>query len=264
MISAFHLEEGDSPLLVSIPHDGQLLACGMAERMTSVARSLPDGDWHVRRLYQFAKDLEASLLVATYSRYVVDLNRPPSDASLYDGHVSTGLCPRETFAGDPIYLEGQECTEIEKRERVKSFWQPYHSVLSSELNRIRDKFGYALLWDAHSIRSEIPKLFAGTLPDLNIGTNNGTTCHSSLERKIVSIADKSSFSWVLNGRFKGGYITRTYGAPAQNMHAMQLELAQRCYMQEENLLYCEHLADQLVRVLREMLNQYMQLAKTLV
>ncbi|MCY3884625.1 MAG: N-formylglutamate deformylase [Gammaproteobacteria bacterium] len=254
---------GDSPLLVSIPHDGHLLAPGMAARMTSAARALPDSDWHVRRLYEFARTLDASFLVATYSRYVVDLNRPPSDASLYDGQVSTGLCPRETFAGDRIYVEEQDCTEIERRERVKAFWKPYHSVLDSELLRIRDKFGYALLWDAHSIRSEIPNLFIGKLPDLNIGTNNGATCHSLLERKIVSIAESSRFSWVLNGRFKGGYITRTYGTPAQKIHAMQLELSQKCYMNEDTLLYDEHSADKLIHVLKDMLKQYMQLANTL-
>lgn len=263
MTESFHFESGDAPLLVSIPHDGQLLAPGMEQRLTLAARSFPDADWHVRKLYEFAKDLGASFLVAEYSRYVVDLNRPPSDIALYDGQVSTGLCPSATFAGCPIYLKGCECTEREQELRVQSYWQPYHSRLDVELKRIRERFGYALLWDAHSIRSQIPQLFQGTLPDLNIGTHNRASCHSTLESTIVSVARKSSFSWVLNGRFKGGYITRNYGDPTTNIHAIQLEISQRCYMNEADFLYDMESANKLIYVLREMLLQYMDSAKVM-
>lgn len=263
MTVPYVLEVGDSPLLVSIPHDGHCLAPGMECRMTSAARSLPDTDWHVKRLYEFVRDLGASLLVATYSRYVVDLNRPPSDEALYEGQVSTGICPSATFAGEGIYSRGNECTEQEKRDRVRRYWQPYHESLAGELERIRDRFGYVLLWDAHSIRSEIPHLFEGTLPHLNIGTNDGTSCHEALEKTIVSIARESSFSWVLNGRFKGGHITRTYGDPTRNIHAAQLELAQGCYMNEENYQYDEYMANELVGTLREMLVQYLNIARLL-
>ena len=257
------LEVGDSPLLVSIPHDGRCLAPGMEGRMTSAAKPLPDTDWHVKRLYEFARDLGASLLVATYSRYVVDLNRPPSDAALYEGQVSTGICPSATFAGEGIYSLGNECTEQEKRDRVRRYWQPYHESLTTELERIRDRFGYVLLWDAHSIRSVISNLFEGTLPDLNIGTNTGTSCHTSLENAIVSIAQESNFSWALNGRFKGGHITRSYGDPTKNIHAVQLELAQSCYMNEENYQYHEGLASRLIATLRDMLVKYLIVAKSM-
>lgn len=263
MTDPFVLEVGDSPLLVSIPHDGRSLAPGMEQRMTSSARTLPDTDWHVRRLYEFAGNLGASFLMATHSRYVVDLNRPPTDEALYEGQVSTGVCPSATFSGDGIYLHGNECTEREKQERVRRYWQPYHACLVSELERIRGRFGYALLWDAHSIRSEIPNLLEGTLPHLNIGTNGGASCHASLENKIVSIARKSNFSWVLNGRFKGGHITRSYGDPTKNIHAAQLELAQHCYMNEESYQYDEGLANQLIDTLKEMLVQFLSVAKSL-
>lgn len=263
MTDPYELEVGDSPLLVSIPHDGHSLAPGMERRMSVLARSLPDTDWHVRRLYEFVRDLGASLLAATYSRYVVDLNRPPSDVALYQGQVSTGICPSATFAGDAIYLQGNECTEREKAERVRQYWQPYHDCLAFELDRIRDRFGYALLWDAHSIRSEIPNLFDGTLPDLNIGTNSGASCHDSFAKKIVSLAQNSDFSWALNGRFKGGYITRAYGDPSNNIHAMQLELGQSCYMNEEDFRYDERSANGLIGVLKEMLVEYLRVARSL-
>lgn len=263
MTDPYILEEGDSPLLVSIPHDGHSLTPGMEKRLTTAARSLPDTDWHVRRLYEFASELGASRLVATYSRYVVDLNRPPSDVALYTGQVSTGICPAETFAGEGIYSPGNECTKTEKQDRVQRYWKPFHNRLVAELERIRNRFGYALLWDAHSIRSEIPNLFDGTLPNLNIGTNNGASCDVSLEKAIVSIAEKSELSWVLNGRFKGGHITRTYGNPTNNIHAIQLELGQNCYMNEENYQFNEGLANQLNSTLREMLVQYLSVAKSL-
>lgn len=263
MTIPYILEVGDTPLLVSIPHDGRSLAPGMERRMTPAARPLPDTDWHVKRLYEFVRDLGASLLVATYSRYVVDLNRPPSDVALYKGQVSTGICPSRTFAGEAIYSQGDECTKQEKRDRVRRYWQPYHEGLASELDRIRDRFGYALLWDAHSIRSEIPNLFEGTLPHLNIGTNNGASCHETLESKIASIAKESSFTSVLNGRFKGGHITRTYGDPSNNIHATQLELGQCCYMNEENYQYDERRANKLIVTLNDMLVQYLSVARSL-
>ena len=263
MTVPYVLEVGDTPLLVSIPHDGRSLAPGMERRMTPAARPLPDTDWHVKRLYEFVRDLGASLLFATYSRYVVDLNRPPSDVALYKGQVSTGICPSRTFAGEAIYSRGDECTKQEKRDRVRRYWQPYHDSLVAELERIRHRFGYVLLWDAHSIRSEIPNLFEGTLPHLNIGTNNGASCHEMLESKVASIAEESSFASVLNGRFKGGHITRTYGDPSNNIHATQLELAQSCYMNEENYQYDERRANKLIVTLSDMLVQYLSVARSL-
>jgi N-formylglutamate amidohydrolase len=180
MSAVFDFIDGESPLLVSIPHDGRELAPGMAARMTTAGRALPDTDWHVRRLYDFAEELGASVIAANYSRYVVDLNRSADDVALYPGQVSTGLCPLETFAGEPIYSGNAELSEAERRARVETYWRPYHDRLQQALARIVDRFGYALLWDAHSIRAEVPLLFDGRLPDLNIGTNAGASCRDDL------------------------------------------------------------------------------------
>ena len=257
MTATFFFEQGNSPLLISIPHDGRELAPGLEERMSNVARSLPDTDWHVRRLYGFARRLDASVLAARFSRYVIDLNRPPSDAALYDGQLSTGLCPTETFAGASIYLPGHLCASSERRERTQSHWQPYHDMLATELMRIRRRYGHALLWDAHSIRSEVPALFQGVLPELSFGTNDGASCDPRWQSAVFQVALQSEYSVALNDRFKGGYITRHYGSPDNNVHAIQLELAQRSYMDEQTLRYDEDSAARLRVVLRAMLSAYL-------
>ncbi len=259
MTDTFFFEQGASPLLISIPHDGRDLAPGMEERMSEAGLSLPDTDWHVRRLYGFAGQLGASVLAARFSRYVVDLNRPSSDAALYDGQLSTGLCPSATFAGANIYAPGKSCGSLE--QRTQTYWQPYHDRLDAELTRICRQFGYALLWDAHSIRSEVPTLFDGVLPDMSIGTNDGASCDPYRQRAVYQVAKRSDYSVVLNGRFKGGYITRNYGNPENNVHAIQLELAQRSYMDEKTLRYNEGASGRLSDVVRAMLSEFMSNAR---
>jgi N-formylglutamate amidohydrolase len=234
---SFELREGPLPLLVSVPHDGRLLAEDMEERMTGRGRAIPDTDWHVNRLYEFAGDLGANVLSAKYSRYVADLNRSPADAALYPGQVDTGLCPEKTFAGEPIYRAGCALSGEEKARRIEKYWQPYHEQLQRMLDRIRSAHGFAVLWDAHSIRGEVPLLFDGTLPELNIGTNDGRSCSPEVEQAVADVAARSAYSHVVNGRFRGGYITRTYGSPGDDIHAVQLELVQACYMDESSRLY---------------------------
>ncbi len=229
---AFTFLQGSVPLLVSMPHVGTHVPPAIAERFTDEARQVPDTDWHLERLYGFARAMGASVLAATHSRYVIDLNRPPDGASLYPGRSVTGLCPVDTFDDTPIYRPGAEPDDAEVAARREALWRPYHEQLQRELERIRQAHGAALLWDAHSIRSVLPRFFEGRLPDLNLGTADGASCAPELARELLAIGQASGCSAVLNGRFKGGYITRQYGRPGEGVHAVQLEMAQSCYMQE--------------------------------
>ena len=248
---------GSTPLLVSVPHDGTALPDDVAVSMTDAGKSLPDTDWHVARLYEFAKELGAALLVANYSRYVVDLNRPADDAALYEGQLVTGLCPTRTFAGDDIYAEP---VAIDKEERVRRYWRPYHDKISAVLDELRSEHGYALLWDAHSIPSRVPSLFDGELPILNVGTWDGRSCDQALQDAIVRVARNSHYDTVINARFKGGFITRHYGQPERDVHAVQLELAQRAYMDEASNNYDEKQASQIRDTLANMLHAFLQTA----
>lgn len=260
MTDAFSFAAGNSPLLISIPHDGRALMPGQELRMTEAGRAIPDTDWFVRKLYDFAGDVGASVIAANYSRYVVDLNRPADDAALYDGQMSTGLCPLKTFAGDEIYIAGETATTAEQNDRVLQYWHPYHDKILSTLEELRNEHGVALLWDAHSIASEVPLLFPGVLTDLNIGTNGGRSCAKPLESAVMDIADGSAFSAIVNGRFKGGYITRNYGDPENGVHAIQLELSQRCYMNENQLSYDADLAVSVGNTIKQMLIAFIEAA----
>jgi N-formylglutamate amidohydrolase len=260
MTDCFSFDRGDTPLLISVPHDGRELAPGMAGRMSDVGLSLPDTDWHVRQLYNFASSLGAGTIAANYSRYVVDLNRPSSDEKLYAGQLSTGLFPTRTFAGESIYRDANEIDGDELQHRLASYWQPYHSKIENELTEIRDRFGYALLWDAHSIRTKVPDLFDGELPELSIGTSNGNSCDTSLEMAVAAVAKKSGYSSVSNGRFQGGHITRHFGSPPRNIHAVQLELTQHCYMDEESGEYDQQKSAKLVNTLKSMLAALLETA----
>lgn len=256
-MSCYNFREGDSPLLISVPHDGREIPGEIAGRMTDTGRAIPDTDWHVRRLYAFAGSMGASLIEANFSRYVVDLNRSPADEALYPGRLSTGLCPVATFAGEPIYEDDAGVSAGEMAARVEKYWRPYHNRLAGCLETIRERHGYALLWDAHSIAAEVPSLFDGVLPDLNIGTNNGSSVFARAETAVTEAARRSGYTNVLNGRFRGGYITRHYGAPDENVGAIQLELAQRCYMDEQTLIYDETAAARLGETIRAMLEAYL-------
>ena len=229
----FVFHQGTQPLLVSMPHAGTYVPPALAARFTEEARQVPDTDWHMERLYAFAKDMGASILAATHSRYVVDLNRPPDGASLYPGQSVTGLCPVDTFDDTPIYTRGDVPDDSEIAARRDAVWAPYHAQLRAELDRIRAQHGVAVLWDAHSIRSVLPRFFEGKLPDLNLGTADGASCSPALAQELLAIARSApGYTGVLNGRFKGGHITRHYGQPERNIHAVQLEMTQCSYMQE--------------------------------
>jgi N-formylglutamate deformylase len=260
MTDIFSFAEGSTPLLVSIPHDGRLLMPGQADRMTAEGRAMPDTDWFVRDLYAFTTELGASIIAANYSRYVVDLNRPADDTALYEGQVSTGLCPQKTFEGQAIYVNGKSVSVGEQKGRVERYWRPYHDRIATELLRLRNTYGVALLWDAHSIASEVPMLFPGVLTDLNIGTDRGNSCGHACESAVMGIVSASGYSAVLNGRFTGGFITRHYGDPENNVHAIQLELSQRTYMDEKKLSYDADSAVKVSHTIRDMLITFIQSA----
>lgn len=248
------LQRGTAPLLVSIPHLGTELPADIAAQMNDVAPLRRDTDWHLDRLYDFAAGLGATVLRAKVSRYVIDLNRPPGGESLYPGQATTGLCPTETFPGEPLYVAGREPDAAEQARRLQAYWRPYHDTLAAELERLRAAHGAVLLWDAHSIASHVPRLFEGKLPDLNFGTADGRSCDAGLAERVIEVARRSPFSWVENGRFKGGHITRHYGAPQRGVHAIQLEMCQSLYMQEEPPFgYLPERAAQVQPVLRGML-----------
>jgi len=231
---AFTFHQGTAPLLISMPHAGTHVPPAIAARLTPAARQVPDTDWHLPILYDFARALGASILVATHSRYVIDLNRPPDGASLYPGQSVTGLCPVDMFDERLLYADPQDAPDLaEVATRRDAYWAPYHARLRAELDRLRAAHGVAVLWDAHSIRSVLPRFFDGRLPDLNLGTADGASCDPALAQALLHEARAASgYTAVLNGRFKGGHITRHYGEPARNIHAVQLELTQCSYMQE--------------------------------
>lgn len=225
------VKRGPAPLIVSIPHAGVDLA-EFEQDFADPWLARKDADWRLEELYDFVEPLGATLLHTRLSRSIIDVNRDPSGASLYPGLATTELCPTTTFDGEPLYRAGRapDATQINERRRL--FFDPYHAALSGEIARLREKFKRVALFDAHSIRSRIPRLFDGELPMFNLGMNSGSSCDPALREAVGAVLAASSESVVVDGRFKGGWITRTYGHPDQGVHALQMELACRAYMSE--------------------------------
>lgn len=234
-LPVFSLHEGSLPLLISIPHLGTRIPDDIAATMTPVAQRTDDCDWHLDRLYGFAQRLGASILTPSYARYVIDLNRPPDGANLYPGQDTTGLLPVDTFDKEPLYKDGHLPDEAEIGRRRDAYWKPYHEALAGHLAALKAKHGKVLLWEAHSIRSHVPRFFEGRLPDFNFGTANGASAVAGLAEALADLVEQHGgpYTAIANGRFKGGYITRQYGQPAQGVHAVQLELTQITYMEEQ-------------------------------
>jgi N-formylglutamate deformylase len=251
----FLLRRGSAPLVVSLPHVGLAVPEGLRENYVPRAMALEDTDWHLVKLYAFAVKLGASVIAATHSRYVIDLNRPPDDAPMYPGASNTELCPTRFFTGEPLYREGGTPSPSEIDRRRLRYWWPYHIALRSELDRVKALHGHVIHWDGHSIRSQIPWLFEGTLPALNVGTANSTSCaRSLLESLTQTLRSQSEFGFAIDGRFKGGYTTRHYGRPAEGIHTVQMEMCQATYMEEAPpFTYDEPRAAKVQRVLRTLL-----------
>ena len=255
------LMTGNTPLVISVPHSGVAVPPYLMPQLTPLARTLPDTDWHIARLYDFAAALGATLIVARYTRYQVDLNRPPDDAALYATAPATGLCPVHSFAGEALYVDGRTSVDAgEMTRRRAQFWQPYHDELRTRLALLRERHGYALLLDAHSIRSEVPRLFESRLPDINLGTYGGRSCSPEVSAAVqAQLASATRFTHVVDGRFKGGYITRHYGSPEHRVHALQIELAQSSYMDETGTDYDPERAAPLKQTLQEIVAALLKL-----
>ncbi|WP_374192474.1 N-formylglutamate deformylase [Trinickia acidisoli] len=262
--TGFHFHRGNVPLLISIPHLGTDIPPDIRRQLTDVADVVADTDWHLDRLYDFAIAAGASVLGARVSRYVVDLNRPSTGESLYPGQTTTGLCPTETFRGEPLYPNAGAADATEVERRLNAYWRPYHAKLRMELDRLKAEFGNVLLWEAHSIASVLPRLFDGKLPDLNVGTNSGESCDARVLDAITASLSDQPFTWIANGRFKGGHITRAYGRPAQGIHAVQLEMCQSTYMNEAAPFdYRPDLADQVKPVVQGMVSAALEAVRSL-
>lgn len=231
MSEAISIQRGTAPLLLSMPHSG-LELYGIESRLVSVWRARKDTDWHIPTLYAFGTALGATLVSTSASRTLIDVNRDPSGRSLYPGQATTELCPTTTFDGEPLYLSGAEPTAGEIVARRQQFFDTYHAALRDEARRLLAQHPKVVLYDCHSIRSQIPRLFDGALPQFNIGTNNGNACDASLRARIAAVCESSGFSHVLDGRFKGGFITRSHGDVSRRLHAVQMELACRGYLRE--------------------------------
>lgn len=251
--------QGDSPVILGLPHTGTYLPDDILARLNPVGRKLADTDWHIHRLYDGLLP-DATTVRATFHRYVIDANRSPDDENLYPGQNTTGLVPLIDFDGQPIWTEEPSADGI--AERLAGFHAPYHAALEAEIERVRAKHGIAILYDCHSIRSHIPFLFNGILPDFNIGTNSGKSCDPRLEAALSEVAEASGRTWVVNGRFKGGWTTRHYGQPEKGVHAVQMELAQSTHLASEipPFDYDTQKAELLRTYLREMLVRLAALA----
>ncbi len=254
----FQLTQGNSPLLISMPHNASTIPTEIGERMHPYAQAAPDTDWLLNQLYDFAPALEAGVLQPAVSRYVIDLNRAPDDSNLYPGADTTGLCPTSCFDKRPIYLDPQPLPDEEIAERIATYWQPYHDALNTEAQRLKATYGYAIVFEAHSIASVVPRFFEGRLPELNLGTHSGQSCHPHLQQAAEDILKHSGYSWVSNERFKGGYITRRYGQPREGIHTLQLEISQATYMHEETGAYAPAKAARLQPVLHSLLQKLLQ------
>lgn len=247
------LYRGSAPLLVSLPHAGTEIPVDQRPRYVERALAVEDTDWYLDRLFAFVRELGASLLVPRYSRYLIDLNRPSENTPMYPGRNNTELCPTRFFTGEPLYQDGLAPDAAEIARRVRTYWQPYRDTLRSELDRLKAMHGHAVLFDGHSIKSELPWLFEGTLPHMNIGTVDGTSCAPGLRSAVAAVfAAQDRYSHVLDGRFTGGHITRTFGRPQDGIHAVQLEMCWRAYMDESPRGWHDARAAAVTPLLREL------------
>ena len=259
-MNTFSVVEGQKPLILAQPHGGTHVDADIFKRLNDKGRRLADTDWHINRLYDGLID-DITVVQSHIHRYVIDANRGPDDESLYPGQNTTGLCPLTDFDGNPIYHQGEAPNDDEIEQRRIRYHQPYHDALKEQIHRLKKRHHSVIVYDCHSIRSHIPFLFEGQLPDFNIGTYNGNSCHQTIEDKVNDICSQAKdYTCIVNGRFKGGWTTRHYGQPDAGIHAIQMELAQSTYMQQRApWTYDSVKSEQLRTILGPILNALIEL-----
>ncbi|WP_395377161.1 N-formylglutamate deformylase [Marinicella sp. W31] len=256
-MSVFELTQGQSPLLISIPHDGGHIPAAIMKSMHAYAHNTPDRDLLISEVFNFHKQLDATRIKANISRYVVDLNRSSENKPLYPGQSETELCPTTLFDHRPIYHDDQQPNQQAIAERIQHYWQPYHDTIKAQIARIKALHGHCILIDAHSIAPRVPRFFSGTLPDINVGTNSGVSCSPLIEDTVAeSLSQQNNFTHVINGRFKGGYITRNYGQPDDDVHTIQFEISQSTYLEDHTI---SKLTIELRSVIQKILGQFKSL-----
>lgn len=264
---SFSFRAGKLPVLVSFPHSSTNIPENLQPNYSEAGAQTPDTDWDLPKLYQIESSenpfADVSLIHANFSRFVIDANRPTDGTNLYPGKPTPELCPTTCFDGSPVYRSGQEPDQKEIAERIEKFWQPYHDKIRQELQRMKSEFGVAVLFDAHSILSKVPRLFDGVLPNFNMGTAAGQAASSSLEQEIKEVlVGEEKYSSVFNGRFIGGFITRNFGDPDKNIHAVQLELTQSSYMNETTGEFSAEKANRVRPVIFKMIQAIINWTKT--
>ena len=230
---------GSLPILISMPHNGTLIPDELRPLYTANGLAAEDTDWYMDKLYSFGQKLGCAIVKPLISRYVIDLNRSPENEDLYPGQTSSRLCPKTTFTGEPLYLKKSPNSE-ETKQRLSRYYLPYHDQLNYWIQETLNRYKVAVIYEAHSIKSQLPRLFQGQLSELNLGTNSGQSCSPELQKIVWSYLQKSSYTSVKNERFKGGYITRHYGQPENGFHTLQMEITQSCYMDENTLEINQH------------------------
>jgi N-formylglutamate deformylase len=251
-LKTYNFSQGDLPILVSMPHNGTLIPESISAHMTEHALRMTDTDWFLDQLYDFAKTMGCSIIEPLYSRYVIDLNRSKEDTNLYPGQDTTELCPTTCFDKRPIYQEAKQPSKAEIMQRIEVYWQPYHQKLAATIEQLKQQYGYVLLFEAHSIKSVVPRFFEGKLADFNFGNFDQKSSSTQLTKLIENWQPPEEYTKVFNQRFKGGYITRYYANPMDGVDTLQLELSQATYMNESDLSYNETKANEVLTVLKDL------------
>jgi N-formylglutamate deformylase len=247
-----------APILLSIPHCGTAFPKELInEYEPELYKEQDDTDWFVDQLYDFANAMGITTISAVYSRWVIDLNRHPENRDLYsDGRLITGLCPVTNFLGNAIYKDGRKSiAEDEIQRRLAAYYLPYHQKIAEHLMALKERFGQVLLWDCHSIRKSLPALHKEPFSDLIISDADGQSSAAKLSDTAFLHLSSSTYSVKRNYPFKGGYITRHFGKPKENQHAIQLEMSKNVYMDDLEKTYVDKKAQKIQTLLKSTLEK---------